>query len=122
MAAKQKPASTAMKLPEATTRTAAAKSAQISPAVGDPARAYWVQVGLFTDPKNAAGLAEKLRADGFTVEVATVTRAATSSGPAPGTYQIVRAGSYPNEQGAVAARDRLRGKGYDGFLTQGAAK
>ena len=110
-----------MKLPEPT-RPAPPKSAQTPPSTGDGARAYWVQVGVFTDPKNAAGLARKLRADGFAVEVATVTRDATPSGPAAGTYQVVRAGAFPNEQRAVAARDRLRDKGYDGFLTQGAAK
>jgi len=134
LAAKPKSQTASAKLPEAKSQTASAKLPEparpaaagsvrmAAAASAEAARNYWVQVGIFTDAKNAAGLARKLRADGFSVDVASVTRNPTPSGPAPGTYQVVRAGSFPNEQGAIAARDRLRAKGYDAFLTQGAAK
>jgi len=39
-----------------------------------------------------------------------------------GMYHLVRAGGYPDRARARAARDQLKGKGHEGFLTQGPAK
>lgn len=86
---------------------------------------YWVQLGSFKDATNAERLAKKLKEQGFSVQVASVTRSegiAATDGVAAGTYHLVRAGAFPDRQRAAAARDDLGARGYSGFLTQGAAK
>jgi cell division septation protein DedD len=55
------------------------------PAVSTPAPApakgdYWVQVGAFSDPKNAARLGAKLTAEKYSVERATVKRGGGGDG------------------------------------------
>jgi cell division septation protein DedD len=45
-----------------------------------------------------------------------------AGGSAQGTYHLVRAGGYADRARALAARDQLKGKGHEGFLTQGPAK
>lgn len=99
--------------PKAPERTAAAttgKSAAKAPASGS----YWVQVGAFKESKNAEGLARTLRSEGFTVQVATVTRDEA--------LHVVRVGGYPDRSKAAAAREELQGKGHSGFVTHGPAK
>ncbi len=86
---------------------------------------YWVQVGSFKDATNAERLAKRLKEQGFSIQVATVTRRegiAATDGIAAGTFHVVRAGAFPDRQRALAARDQLGARGYSGFLTQGAAK
>ena len=75
---------------------------------------YWVQVGAFKESRNAEGLAQTLRSEGFPVQVATVTRDAP--------MHVVRIGGYPDRAKASAARQELQGKGHSGFVTQGPAK
>jgi cell division septation protein DedD len=103
--------SKAAEKPKAPERTAAAgKSAAKAPAAGS----YWVQVGAFKESKNAEGLARTLRTEGFTVQVATVTRDEA--------LHVVRVGGYPDRSKAAAAREELQGKGHSGFVTHGPAK
>ena len=45
-----------------------------------------------------------------------------AAGPARGTYHLVRAGGYADRARALAARDQIKNKGHEGFLTQGPAK
>jgi len=80
---------------------------------------YWVQVGVFKEQGNAEGLAKSLRSSGFPVEVTRITR---GGGANPGTYYMVRAGSFPDRDRALAARDELKTKGHPGILAQGPAK
>jgi cell division protein FtsN len=75
---------------------------------------YWVQVGAFKESRNAEGLARKLRAEGFPVQVSQVTRDAP--------LHVVRVGGYPNRSRATAAREELQGKGQTGFVTSGPPK
>lgn len=108
--------STPSKAPEkakAPERTAAAtgKSASKAAAAGG---SYWVQVGAFKESKNAEGLARALRSEGFTVQVASVTRGEP--------LHVVRVGGFADRGKATAAREELQGKGHSGFVTQGPAK
>jgi cell division septation protein DedD len=73
-----------------------------------------VQVGAFKESRNAEGLAQTLRSEGFPAQVATVTRAEP--------LHVVRIGGYPDRAKASAARQELQGKGHSGFVTQGPAK
>ena len=75
---------------------------------------YWVQVGAFKDSRNAEGLAQKLRSEGFTVQVSQVARDEP--------MHVVRVGGYPDRSKASAARVELQGKGQTGFVTSGPAK
>ncbi len=75
---------------------------------------YWVQVGAFKDSGNAEGLAQKLRSEGYAVQVTKVTR----NEP----LHVVRVGGYPDRSRASAAREELQGKGQTGFVTSGPAK
>jgi cell division septation protein DedD len=75
---------------------------------------FWVQVGAFKESRNAEGLAQTLRSEGFPAQVATVTRAEP--------LHVVRIGGYPDRAKASAARQELQGKGHPGFVTQGPAK
>ena len=97
---------------KATDRTASApaKSAAKSTNGGS----YWVQVGAFKEGRNAEVLAQTLRAEGFPVQVATVTRDEA--------LHVVRIGGYADRAKASAARQELQGKGHSGFVTQGPAK
>jgi cell division septation protein DedD len=73
-----------------------------------------VQVGAFKESRNAEGLAQKLRSEGYSVQVARVTR--------DGPLHVVRVGGYPDRSRAAAARQELQGKGQTGFVTSGPAK
>jgi cell division septation protein DedD len=75
---------------------------------------YWVQVGAFKESRNAEGLARKLRAEGYPVQVTRVTRDEP--------LHVVRVGGYPNRSRAAAAHQELAGKGQTGFVTSGPAK
>ena len=89
---------------------------------------YWVQLGVFKDSGNAERLAKKLRGEGYSVQVATVTRiedglpARGASGRTGATYYLVRAGAFLERTRAIAARDDLKARGHIGFLTEGAAR
>lgn len=93
-------------------RTASAPSKSAATSTGSGS--YWVQVGAFKETRNAEGLARTLRSEGFTVQVATVTRGEP--------LHVVRVGGYPDRGKATAARDELQGKGHSGFVMQGPAK
>ena len=99
------------KAPERTASASSSKSASKPAAAGG---SYWVQVGAFKESKNAEGLARTLRSEGFTVQVATVTRGEP--------LHVVRVGGYADRGKATAAREELQGKGHSGFIMQGPAK
>jgi len=96
-----------------------AKPASAATPPSSPTGSYWVQVGVFKEQGNAEGLAKSLRSSGFPVEVTRITR---GGGANPGTYYMVRAGSFPDRDRALAARDELKTKGHPGILAQGPAK
>ena len=99
------------KAPERTASASSGKSASKATAANG---SYWVQVGAFKESKNAEGLARTLRSEGFTVQVATVTRGEP--------LHVVRVGGYADRGKATAAREELQGKGHSGFVMQGPAK
>ncbi len=99
------------KAPERTAAASSSKSASMPAVAGG---SYWVQVGAFKESKNAEGLARTLRSEGFTVQVATVTRGEP--------LHVVRVGGYADRGKATAAREELQGKGHSGFIMQGPAK
>jgi septal ring-binding cell division protein DamX len=101
--------------PETPAPSTPGKAAE-KPRAAKPAAAgsYWVQVGAFKKSKNAEGLARKLRSEGFTVQVAKVTRDEP--------LHVVRVGGYPDRSKATTAREELQGKGHSGFVTHGPAK
>ena len=105
--------------PEKPARSTASKAgekpAEKAKAARPPAAgSYWVQVGAFKESKNAEGLARALRSEGFTVQVASVTRGEV--------LHVVRVGGYADRAKAAAAREELQGKGHSGFVTHGPAK
>ncbi len=86
---------------------------------------YWVQLGVFRDPVNAARLATKVRGEGFSVQVATVRRSedgVPAQGTSGTTYYVVRAGAFSDQTRAIAARDDLKTRGHAGFLSEGAVR
>jgi len=99
------------KAPERTASASSSKSVSKPAAAGG---SYWVQVGAFKESKNAEGLARTLRSEGFTVQVASVTRGEA--------LHVVRVGGFADRGKATAAREELQGKGHSGFVTQGPAK
>ncbi len=98
-----------------------AASTQTSGAQSERSTSHWVQLGLFGSADNAERLARSLRQQGFPVQVASVAREARD-GAGGGAYHLVRAGAFPDQARAAAARDDLRLRGYSGFLTEGAAR
>src|SRR5262249_20769343 len=91
--------------------TASARTSRpAAPSVG-----HWVQIGLFKDVNNAERLARNVRSQGFSVQIAGVTRS-PGDATAGVTYHAVRAGAFPDEARAVKARDDLKMRGYNGFL------
>jgi len=112
------PASTAPKAaekPATPERTAAVAPSKSAPKPAASSGRYWVQVGAFKESRNAEGLARKLRAEGFSVQVARVTRTAEP-------MHVVRVGGYPSRSRATAASEELQGKGHPGFVTSDPAK
>jgi septal ring-binding cell division protein DamX len=110
-------ASNTPKAPEkakAPERTAAATPSKSTAKPAASSGNYWVQVGAFKESGNAEGLARKLRSEGYSVQVARVTRDAP--------LHVVRVGGYPDRSRASAAREELQGKGQTGFVTSGPAK
>ncbi|HSE03957.1 MAG TPA: SPOR domain-containing protein [Methylomirabilota bacterium] len=99
------------KPPERTAGVTPGKSASAPAAAGGN---YWVQVGAFKESGNAEGLAQKLRSEGYSVQVTRVNR--------DGPLHVVRVGGYPDRSRATAAREELQGKGRTGFVTSGPAK
>ena len=84
-----------------------------------------MQLGSFKDSANAERLAKKVRGQGFSVQVASVTRSEDGM-PARGTtgtiYYLVRAGAFADRTRAIAMRDDLKARGHAGFLSEGAAQ
>jgi cell division septation protein DedD len=86
---------------------------------------YWVQLGVFKDPVNAARLATQVRGEGFSTQVASVRRSddgVPAQGTSGTTYYVVRAGAFSDRTRAIAARDDLKTRGHAGFLSEGAAR
>ena len=95
-------------------RTAAVPPSKSAPKAAASNGNYWIQVGAFKESGNAEGLARKLRAEGYSVQVTRVTRDEP--------LHVVRVGGYPDRSRASAAREELQGKGQTGFVTSGPAK
>ena len=94
-------------------------------AVSRPNGNYWVQLGVFKDSGNAERLAKKVRGQGFSVQVASVTRSedgAPARGATGTIYYLVRAGAFGDRTRAIAVRDDLKARGHAGFLSEGAAQ
>lgn len=70
---------------------------------------FSVQVFAFSDDKGANSLVSKLKGKGFPAYSEPV---ATSRG----TLWRVRVGPYPSRDGASAAREKLKGEGYNGIV------
>ena len=86
---------------------------------------YWVQLGSFKDSGNAERLAKKVRGQGFSVQVASVTRSEDGTpirGATGTTYYLVRAGAFADRTQAIVVRDDLKARGHAGFLSEGAAQ
>jgi cell division protein FtsN len=82
---------------------------------------YWVQLGLFKDPKNADELAKRLRGEGVAVQIVNVTKPG-GSGVSGGTYHVVRAGAFRDLPRAAVVKRELQSRGHEGFITEGAAR
>jgi cell division protein FtsN len=94
-------------------------------AVSRPNGNYWVQLGVFKDSGNAGRLAKRVRGQGFSVQVASVSRSEDglpTRDAAGTTYYLVRAGSFADRTRAIAARDDLKARGHAGFLSEGVAQ
>jgi DedD protein len=70
---------------------------------------FSVQVFAFSDDKGANSLVNKLKGKGFPAYSEPVS---TSRG----TLWRVRVGPYPSRDGASAAREKLKGEGYNGIV------
>jgi cell division septation protein DedD len=94
-------------------------------AVSRPNGNYWVQLGVFKDSGNAERLAKKVRGEGFSVQVASVTRSEDGT-PARGVtgtaHYVVRAGAFADRTRAIAARDDLKARGHAAFVSEGTAQ
>jgi hypothetical protein len=125
-AAPVKPSSTFPQMAK-TTDTSRSERAAALPAKSElkssSAGSHWVQLGLFKDPKNAETLARQLRDEGFSIQVARVTRGRGGDGNVPaGEYHVVRAGAFANLSAAIAARTSFAQKGHSAFLTESAVR
>lgn len=81
-------------------------SPQQAPALRDPG--FWVQVGAFRDPQNAARLAGRLRAERYPALV--------SRGKSPVAPHVVWLGKYPTRKRAEAMLLGLERKGLSAFI------
>ncbi|MEK7709404.1 MAG: SPOR domain-containing protein, partial [candidate division NC10 bacterium] len=80
-----------------------------APSKGD----YWVQVGAFSDAKNASRLAARLKDQKYSVQQATVTR---GSGGGTRGNEVFVAGAKQRD-----VYDRVKGKGYHVDAVKGGA-
>lgn len=92
-------------------KTDAAASAPVAEAkASNPATGnWWVQLGSFSSAQNAQGLARKLRASGYAIEV-TMVRSGGKD------LHRVRAGPAADRADATALRTRLAAAGQQGTL------
>lgn len=111
----------------ARTETKAARKPEAGAPAASPQRSragalaggeYWIQVGAFTEPANAARLAARLTSENYPVKRAAIERPAGDSQTNAGTFHAVRVGGYPARQRAEAVRKELEGKGFPGFLVR----
>ncbi len=94
---------------EGAAKDAPSKDAAAKDTHAKDAGEFSVQVFAFSDDKGANSLVNKLKAKGFPAYSEPVT---TSRG----TLWRVRVGPYPSRDGANAARDKLKGEGYNGIV------
>lgn len=100
-----KAAAPAASPPEATVVAKAAPAPSHEPAAGE----FSVQVFAFSDDKGANSLVNKLKTKGYPAYTEPVS---TSRG----TLWRVRIGPYPSREAAFAAREKLKGEGYNGIV------
>jgi cell division protein FtsN len=101
-----------------TTRKVSAAGAADTPkrvarAAGTGSGQYWVQVGAFKDRELAERLTTRLARKGH---AAVVTQGTLS-----GAQHVVRVGSYPSRERALAVQTALRNEGVEGFLVSAAS-
>ena len=73
---------------------------------------YWVQLGVFKDSGNAERLAKKLKGQGFSVQVASVTRnedGVPARGASGATYYLVARRSVPRSSASPRCAGRVEG-------------
>ncbi len=88
------------------TRRTAAVAPKTEPSRAPSPGSYFVQVGLFKDPRNADALAKTLRDEGFAVDVARVTRGGTRAPSGPQRHELFITGST-----VEAVNAALKGRG-----------
>lgn len=79
------------------------------PGASASAEDWWVQLGSFSSEYNAQGLASRMRAKGFTIQVSKVNAGGRE-------LFRVRAGPVKSREAAVALKDRLAAAGQQGTL------
>jgi len=88
---------------------APAPAAPIATPTPAPAKgAFWVQVGAFSDPKNAERLGGRLTAERYPVAIRPSESRAH--------LVVVQVGAYPDRHQAEAARVELEKEGFTGFV------
>lgn len=112
----QAAASTAASRPASQTQTQTQAQAQTRPAAPAPAPAsaaaggdWWVQLGSFASEQNANGLASRMRARGFNIQVSKVKSGGKD-------LFRVRAGPEKSREAATALKNRLAAAGEQGTL------
>jgi cell division protein FtsN len=91
--------------PDAARRTAAI-APKAEPGRPAPTGAFYVQVGLFKESRNADALAKTLRDEGFSVEVTRVSRGSAPGSTAPPHHELYITGSS-----VEAVNAALKGRG-----------
>src|SRR3989337_3501009 len=98
--AAEKPAAPAQPAPQVAEKPAEKPAAPAATPAAAPSKGdYWVQVGAFSDAKNASRLAARLTDQQYSVQQATVTRG--SGGGTSGNEIFVAAGTQRGVQGKV---------------------
>lgn len=100
----EKPAAPARPAPQVAAKPAEKPAEPVAkPAAPPPKGTYWVQVGAFSDAKNASRLATQLKDQKYSVQEATVTR---GSGGGSGGNEIFVAGAKQRD-----VYDKVKAKG-----------
>ncbi len=87
-------------------RRTAAVAPKAEPSGAPSAGSFFVQVGLFKEPRNAEALAKTLREEGFAVDVTRVTRGGTRAPSGPQRHELFITGST-----VEAVNTALKGRG-----------
>ena len=105
----EKPAEPTKPAPQVAEKPAEPAAKPAAPSKGD----YWVQVGAFSDARNASRLAARLKGQKYSVQQATVTR---GSGGGSGGNEVFVAGAKQKD-----VYDKVKDKGYHVDAVKGGA-